>query len=79
MESEIVDGRLVVKVLGIDAANLATSYTVTVTSGDESFSISANAFAYASAAVQSGAISPALKTLMHALYEYYAAATAYSA
>jgi len=79
VETEVKGGRLIVKILGVDAANLDTTYTVTVTSGAESFTINANAFAYASAAVQSGSISPALKTLMHALYEYYAAASAYGA
>ena len=79
LDCALVDGRVAIKVLDIDAANLATTYTLTLANGAETLTVSANAFAYARAVLASESASPALKTLMNALYEYYAAAAAYNA
>lgn len=79
VEYEVVGGRLVVKLHGIDAANLATVYRLTLENGEETLTVSCNAFAYAKAVVSSETAGDHLKLLMYALYEYYAATAAYSA
>ena len=75
----VTGGRLCVKLTGVGAEELNDLCTVTLTSGSETLTVSANALSYAKAVVKSGAVGEDLVLLMHALYEYHAAAVAYAA
>lgn len=72
-------GRLCVKLTGVGAEELSDTCTVTLTGGSEMLTVSANALSYAKAVVKSDAVGADLLALMHALYEYHAAAVAYAA
>lgn len=78
-EAVMLGNVLRVKVAGIKAASLASEYSVSVEYGGETISVTANAFAYAKAVVNSSSVSASLVNVINALYDYYAAAAAYSA
>lgn len=77
-DAVIIGNTLRVKIDGISAAERCNEYTVTVTYGGNTITVTANAMAYAKAVVNSASTTAALKTLVNALYEYNVAALAYN-
>ena len=76
-----IDGSvLVVRLNGITAADLDTTFVLNVTLGEETITVSCNTFAYAKAVMNSTNSDVAtddLKAVMNALYDYNAAANTY--